>query len=72
MLLGHEKVSFLHLPTPLEYLPTLSRRLGAEFYIKRDDLTGLGMGGNKLRKLEYLLYDAQQQGATMLLTLGGA
>ena len=35
-------------------------------------LTGLGMGGNKLRKLEYLLYDAQQQGATMLLTLGGA
>lgn len=72
MLLGHEKVSFLHLPTPLEYLPALSRRLGVEFYIKRDDLTGLGMGGNKLRKLEYLLYDAQQQGATMLLTLGGA
>lgn len=72
MLLGHEKVSFLHLPTPLEYLPAISRQLGVEFYIKRDDLTGLGMGGNKLRKLEYLLYDAQQQGATMLLTLGGA
>ncbi len=72
MLLGHEKVSFLHLPTPLEYLPTISRQLGVEFYIKRDDLTGLGVGGNKLRKLEYLLYDAQQKGATMLITLGGA
>ncbi len=72
MLLGHNKVSFLHLPTPLEYLPTISRQLGVQFYIKRDDLTGLGMGGNKLRKLEYLLYDAQQQGATMLMTLGGA
>ena len=72
MLLGHEKVSFLHLPTPLEYLPTVSRELGIELYIKRDDLTNLGVGGNKLRKLEYLLKDAQDQGATMLLTLGGA
>ena len=72
MLFGHKKVPFLHLPTPLEYLPTISRQLGVEFYIKRDDLTGLGVGGNKLRKLEYLLYDAQQKGATMLVTLGGA
>ena len=72
MLLGHEKVSFLHLPTPLEYLPGVSQDLGVEFYIKRDDLTNLGVGGNKLRKLEYLLKDAQDQGATMLLTLGGA
>ena len=72
MLLGHEKVSFLHLPTPLEYLPGVSQDLGVEFYIKRDDLTNLGVGGNKLRKLEYLLKDAQDQGCTMLLTLGGA
>ena len=72
MLLGHEKVSFLHLPTPLEYLPGVSQDLGVEFYIKRDDLTNLGVGGNKLRKLEYLLKDAQDQGGTMLLTLGGA
>ena len=72
MLLGHEKVSFLHLPTPLEYLPGVSKDLGVEFYIKRDDLTNLGVGGNKLRKLEYLLKDAQDQGCTMLLTLGGA
>ena len=71
-MLGHEKVSFLHLPTPLEYLPGVSKDLGVEFYIKRDDLTNLGVGGNKLRKLEYLLKDAQDQGCTMLLTLGGA
>ena len=72
MLLGHEKVPFLHLPTPIEYLPGVSAYLGVEFYIKRDDLTNLGVGGNKLRKLEYLLKDARDQGATMLLTLGGA
>ena len=72
MLLGKEKVPFLHLPTPLEYLPGVSQDLGVEFYIKRDDLTNLGVGGNKLRKLEYLLKDAQDQGATVLLTLGGA
>ncbi|MCI8608694.1 MAG: pyridoxal-phosphate dependent enzyme [Firmicutes bacterium] len=72
MLLGHEKVSILNLPTELEYLPNISRDLGIELYIKRDDLTPLAMGGNKLRKLEYLLKDAQDQGATMLLTVGGA
>ncbi|HAG42918.1 MAG TPA: 1-aminocyclopropane-1-carboxylate deaminase, partial [Clostridium sp.] len=52
MLLGYEKVSFLNSPTPLEYLENISKELGVEFYIKRDDLTNLGMGGNKLRKLE--------------------
>lgn len=72
MLLGHEKISFLHLPTPLEYLPTLSKELGISLYVKRDDLTPLAMGGNKLRKLEYFLKDAKDQGATMLLTVGGA
>lgn len=72
MLLGHEKVNMLHLPTPLEYLPNISKDLGIELYIKRDDLTPLAMGGNKLRKLEYLLKDAQDQGATFLLTVGGA
>lgn len=72
MLLNHEKIPFLHLPTPLEYLPSLSEELGISFYIKRDDLTGLGMGGNKLRKLEYFLADAKAKGATTLLTMGGA
>lgn len=72
MSLGCKKVPFLNLPTPIEYLPNISRQLGINLYLKRDDLTGLGMGGNKLRKLEYFLYDAQQQEATMLLTVGGA
>lgn len=72
MSLGCKKVPFLNLPTPIEYLSNISRELGINLYLKRDDLTGLGMGGNKLRKLEYFLYDAQQQGATMLLTVGGA
>lgn len=71
MSISCRKVPFLNLPTPLEYLPNVSRDLGINLYLKRDDLTGLGMGGNKLRKLEYFLYDAQQQGATMLLTVGG-
>lgn len=69
-MMRHDKESFLHLPTPLEYLPALSRELGIEFYIKRDDLTGLGGGGNKLRKLEYFLYDAKTKGATALITVG--
>lgn len=62
MLLGHEKENFLHLPTPIEYLPTISADLGIELYIKRDDLTPLAMGGNKLRKLEYLVKDAEEKG----------
>ena len=72
MLLNHEKVEILHLPTPIEYLPRLSEELGIQLYIKRDDLTNLGVGGNKLRKLEYFLHDAQMGGYTMLLTVGGA
>ncbi len=67
-----DKIELIHLPTPLEYLPTLSKELGIELYIKRDDLTSLAMGGNKMRKLEYLAADALKQGATMLLTVGGA
>lgn len=70
MSLGRKKVPFLNLPTPIEYLSNISRELGINLYLKRDDMTGLGMGGNKLRKLEYFLYDAQQNGATMLLTTG--
>lgn len=67
-----KKINLTELPTPLEYLPVLSKELGIELYIKRDDLTSLAMGGNKIRKLEYLAYEAMQQGATMLLTVGGA
>ena len=66
------KIELINAPTPLEYLAGVSEDLGVNFYIKRDDLTGIGTGGNKLRKLEYLLADARAQGATMLLTVGGA
>ena len=72
MTLGREKLCFLNTPTPLERLNRLSEELGVNFYLKRDDLTSFGTGGNKLRKLEYLVKDAQSQGATMLLTVGGA
>ncbi len=71
MVLGQEKVSILNLPTPLEYLKNISEELGIELFLKRDDMTGLGMGGNKLRKLEYILKQAQDKGATMLVTEGG-
>lgn len=57
-------------PTPLHHLPRLSKLLGASIYCKRDDLTGFGYGGNKLRKLEYLLSDAVQRGCDTLITSG--
>ncbi len=68
---GKDKVKILDGPTPLEYLPSISEELGVGFYIKRDDLTPLAAGGNKLRKLEYSIKEAQEQGATMILTIGG-
>ncbi|MBQ1715700.1 MAG: pyridoxal-phosphate dependent enzyme, partial [Firmicutes bacterium] len=65
-----DKLNILY-ETPVEYLSRISGELGVEFYIKRDDLTPLGAGGNKLRKLEYLVKDAINKGATMLITVGG-
>ena len=65
------KLSFAHLPTPLEPLPRLSAHLGgADIWIKRDDQTGLAGGGNKTRKLEYLLAEAQAQNARTVITVG--
>src|SRR5436190_6696019 len=62
-----------HLPTPLEPVPRLSRELGGpDLFIKRDDQTGLALGGNKARKLEFLVGQALQQGADTLVTLGAA
>ncbi len=59
-------------PTPLHFAERLSAQLGGpRIYIKRDDLTGLALGGNKTRMLEYLLADALEQGATHLITEGG-
>ena len=59
-------------PTPLHKLENLSRRYGKNLYIKRDDMTGVGLGGNKVRKLEFLLADAKRQGAEIVFTTGGA
>jgi D-cysteine desulfhydrase len=56
--------------TPLEHLPRLSRHLGRDIWIKRDDLTPLALGGNKARKLEFLAADALAQGADVLVTAG--
>jgi L-cysteate sulfo-lyase len=67
------RVSIAHLPTPLEPLPRLTAQLGGpELWIKRDDQTGLATGGNKARKLEFLVADALAQGADTLITAGAA
>ena len=71
MTFGKEKVKILDGPTPLEYLARASEDLGIRLYMKRDDLTPLGNGGNKLRKLEYSIKEALDQGATRILTVGG-
>ena len=60
-----------HLPTPLERLDRLTRELdGPEIWIKRDDCTGLSTGGNKTRKLEFLMAEAELQGADLVMTQG--
>ena len=66
------RVSLGVFPTPIQRLDNISRLLGAEIFIKRDDLTGLGLGGNKLRKLEFLLAEAREQGVELVFTTGGA
>lgn len=70
-LTNFSRVDLCHQPTPLEEMPRLSAALGGpKFWLKRDDCTGLATGGNKTRKLEFLLADALQQGADMLVTQG--
>jgi D-cysteine desulfhydrase family pyridoxal phosphate-dependent enzyme len=65
------RLHFAHLPTPVEALPRLSKALGGpRLLVKRDDQTGLAFGGNKTRKLEYLLADAQAKGAQTLISAG--
>src|SRR5512135_76768 len=65
------RLKFAHLPTPVEELPRLSALLdGPRLFIKRDDQTGLAFGGNKTRKLEFLVAEAQQQGAKILISAG--
>jgi D-cysteine desulfhydrase family pyridoxal phosphate-dependent enzyme len=66
------RVSLAQLPTPLEEAPRLSEALGVHLLLKRDDLTGLALGGNKARKLEYLVADAFARGCDTLVAAGGA
>ncbi len=65
------RMKFAHLPTPIESLPRLTQALGGpQLLVKRDDQTGLAFGGNKTRKLEFLLAEAGQVGANLLVTAG--
>ena len=65
------RATLAHLPTPLEFLPRLSRHLnGPDIYVKRDDCTGLATGGNKTRKLEFSMGEALAQGADTIITVG--
>ena len=57
------------LPTPLYKLENLSRETGKNIYIKRDDMIGVALGGNKVRKLEFLLADAKEKGVDVVFTL---
>ena len=69
---GVSRVPIALLPTPVAEMKRLSALLGGpRIFIKRDDQTGLATGGNKARKLEYLIADALQQGADTVLTVGG-
>lgn len=68
---GFPSVPLCHQPTPLEFMPRMSESLGGpRLWIKRDDCTGLATGGNKTRKLEFLIADAIEKGAEMLVTQG--
>ena len=69
---GFNRIHLALLPTPMHRLDNISRILGTNVWIKRDDLTGIGLGGNKVRKLEFLLADAKGKGAEIIFTTGGA
>jgi len=66
------RMPLAHLPTPLMELKQIGRDLGVPIYIKRDDFTGSALSGNKIRKLEYVLAEARDQAANVVLTCGGA
>ncbi len=66
----YPRLELLGAPTPLEHLPRLSDYVGRDIFIKRDDVTPIALGGNKLRKLEFLAADALREGADVLLTAG--
>ncbi len=65
-----QRISLAQLPTPIEPLSNLGAEWGVHLYIKRDDLTGTDLTGNKIRKLEYLLHDAQHSECDTVITCG--
>lgn len=68
---AYPRLALAEYPTPLELLPRLSNELGRAVYLKRDDQIGPGLGGNKARKLEYLLAEALQRRSRKVVTFGG-
>ena len=66
-----DRITRARLPTPVEQARRLSNKLGIELLIKRDDLTGSSLSGNKIRKLEFLFADAAAEGADTVITCGG-
>jgi len=66
------KITLAFLPTPLEYAGNLKKLLnGPRIFFKRDDCTGLAFGGNKIRKLEYIMADVLEKNADVIITIGG-
>jgi len=67
-----QRIKLANLPTPIEKLERLSAEWGGpEIYVKRDDLTGMALSGNKIRKLEFVIAEAKAEGADLLITCGG-
>ncbi|MGS2722372.1 D-cysteine desulfhydrase family protein [Porticoccus sp. GXU_MW_L64] len=66
-----QRLSLAQRNTPLQHLPRLSSEAGCNIWVKRDDMTGCGLTGNKVRKLEFTLYQALQEGCDTLITCGG-
>lgn len=66
-----DRIKRARLPTPVEPAKKLSHKLGVELLVKRDDLTGSSLSGNKIRKLEFLFAEAAAQGADTVITCGG-
>ncbi|MEM1918452.1 MAG: D-cysteine desulfhydrase family protein [Desulfurococcaceae archaeon] len=64
------RIELMTLPTPMEKLINLSRELGVDIYVKRDDVMELAMGGNKVRKLEFILADVLRKGCDTVITRG--
>src|SRR5690625_4803743 len=68
-----DRVKIANIPTRIHALERLTKQLsGPKLYVKRDDETGLAYGGNKVRKLEYIMADAINQGSEVIITSGGA